>query len=60
MSGWTSVTLHSIAGRFSIGVAAPPFSKPLQSTFETLPSPVVNDAVPRAVNVNFERYSNTP
>src|SRR5262249_52307205 len=59
-SGCTSETVHSIAGRFSIGVAAPPFSKPLHSTFEILPSPVVNDAWPRAVKVNFVRYSNTP
>src|SRR5688500_14865500 len=59
-SGCTSETLHSIAGRFSIGVAAPPFSKPLHSTLEILPSTVVNDALPRAVNVNLVRYSNTP
>lgn len=59
-SGWTCVILHSIAGRFSSGVVGPPFSRPLQSTLEILPSPARNAWLPRAVNVNFERYSNTP
>src|SRR3569623_183845 len=60
LSGATSVTLQSIAARFSIGGAAPPVSKPRQSTREILPSVAVNELVLRAVNVNFERYSNTP
>src|ERR1043165_3174170 len=59
-SGWTCVTLHSIAARFSSGVGGPPFSKPLQSTLAILPSPAMNAWLPRAVNVYFERYSNTP
>src|ERR1043165_8640095 len=59
-SGWTCVTLHSIAARFSSGVVGPPFSKPLQSTLAILPSPAMNAWFPRAVNVYFERYSNTP
>src|SRR4051794_35581262 len=59
-SGWSWTTLHSIAARFSSGVVGPPFSKPLQSTLEILPSPARNTWLPLAVNVYFERYSNTP
>src|SRR4051812_5600017 len=48
-SGWTCVTLHSIAARFSSGVVGPPFSKPLQSTLAILPSPAMNAWLPRAM-----------
>src|SRR6185436_10032769 len=59
-SGWTWVTVHSIAARFSSGVVGPPFSNPRQSTLAILPSPATNAWLPLAVNVYFARYSKTP
>src|SRR5580704_3826252 len=58
-SGSSSETAQSIAARFSIG-SDWLFSKPRQSTFAILTSVAVNVLVLRAVNVNFDRYSNTP